>query len=77
MISCGGNQFFVLFKSGDVFSWGEGITGATGLGKLQNQTTPLKVNLNNKITYLDAGRKHTTFISNEGDLFVCGSNQCG
>lgn len=34
MIACGGNQTFVVLDQGEVYAWGEGTVGATGLGKL-------------------------------------------
>jgi len=33
-IACGGNCSFALLETGQVLSWGEGLNGATGLGKL-------------------------------------------
>lgn len=36
MIACGGNCSFVLLETGEVLSWGEGLNGATGLGKFAN-----------------------------------------
>ena len=32
-IALGGNCSFAILKSGQVLSWGEGLNGATGLGK--------------------------------------------
>jgi alpha-tubulin suppressor-like RCC1 family protein len=42
-IACGGNRTFVVVESGEVWSWGEGIDGALGQGKLQNAFAPAKV----------------------------------
>jgi len=33
LIACGGNCSFAILESGQVLSWGEGLNGATGLGK--------------------------------------------
>jgi len=32
-LSCGGDQTFAVMDNGDVYAWGKGLNGATGLSK--------------------------------------------
>lgn len=45
-VSCGGNQTAVVYNNGDLYTWGDGQYGASGLGTTQNIFSPMKVELN-------------------------------
>jgi len=42
-VSCGGNHTAVVMNNGDLFMWGDGQYGATGLNSTQNTFAPIKI----------------------------------
>ncbi len=67
-ITCGGNQTLAVLENGEVYAWGQGAFGATGLSKLQDCFKPEKITFNaeQKITKVSAGLNHSAFIDVSG-----------
>lgn len=74
-ISSGDFHSAALSNTGFLFTWGEGESGALGLGDTSDYTCPQKVNLS-KITQVSCGAKHTACISS-GHLYTWGTGTSG
>lgn len=75
MISCGSTFTLALDVNGNVYSWGEGATGALGTGSLRDEHLPVKINfpgLNTSIKFINAGYFHAAAISKKGHLYTWG-----
>jgi alpha-tubulin suppressor-like RCC1 family protein len=63
-------------SSGELFTWGEGQFGATGLGTQQNSFAPTKVEMNNsRFLQVSCGKRHTLAIDVHGGVYIAGDNQ--
>ena len=88
-VACGGNYTLALTEEGDIYAWGEGVTGALGTGHYQDQHYPTKIVLeitkhdygNNsgaeKASYIAAGYCHSLAISYTGVMYAWGNNDFG
>ena len=65
-------------SNGDVYSWGSGSNGATGLNTTQNTYAPLKIKaadgVTPKFSFISCGKKHSIAVDFNGTVFVCGDN---
>ena len=70
-----------LLDNGSLYSWGLGDYGALGNGEFRSCSTPSKVKLSSKVIsalrQISCGAMHTAFLTEEGQLFMCGSNEYG
>ncbi|CAF0720757.1 unnamed protein product [Brachionus calyciflorus] len=66
-----------LSKTGEVFTCGFGIDGRLGHDNEQTLVSPKQVEAlkNEKIIQVDASRNNTYFLSSEGVLYSCGTNE--
>jgi Ca2+-binding EF-hand superfamily protein len=86
-VSCGWNHTVALTVLGEVLVWGDASHGKLGIGKTTWESEgyecycpvpwPLRFGQNLKIRQLSCGNAHTCFITTEGKLYVCGSNDGG
>tara|TARA_B110000090_G_C13369361_1_gene441415 strand:- start:20 stop:2146 length:2127 start_codon:yes stop_codon:yes gene_type:complete len=87
-VQCGWNHTVALTVLGEVLVWGDASHGKLGIGKTSWETEgyecycPLPWPLafpspNVSIKQLSCGNAHTAFISKQGHLYVCGSNDGG
>uniref|UniRef100_A0A1I7XCX1 BTB domain-containing protein n=1 Tax=Heterorhabditis bacteriophora TaxID=37862 RepID=A0A1I7XCX1_HETBA len=79
-VACGHNSTMVLTESGDVYGWGYNGNGQIGTGNLSNQHSPFFLESLAKtavITQIVCGYAHSLALSDEGNLYVWGSNSCG
>ena len=77
-VGCGSEHVVVVGGRGDVYSWGRGQAGRLGLNSEEDQCSPREVELNTEevyITGVECGEDGTMFITHEGHLYACGSNQ--
>lgn len=76
-LSCGVNHTLALNKNGQVFAWGDDRYGALGLNKYDYLYAPYLIqyfiNYQLKIRKISAGAYHSGFITENGDVFTCGS----
>ena len=77
-ISCGWGHSLALDNVGTVFSWGFGKTGALGNRNYSNSNIPIKVNMAGKrIISISCGSQHSGFLTDNGEVFMCGANHNG
>ncbi len=71
--------FCVPTVNGSVYSWGANQCGQLGLGsRSAQQTFPCKINgLEGAVATMDAGKKHTVFLLQSGDVCSCGDGAHG
>jgi alpha-tubulin suppressor-like RCC1 family protein len=74
-ISSGHYHCAALTSTGLIFAWGNGESGALGLGDTNNYSEPQRLSLN-KCTQISCGARHTACISS-GHLFTWGSGSTG
>lgn len=75
-VSCGGNQTGVVFSNGELYTWGDGQYGATGLGSSGNTFAPMKVEVGGitKFLQISCGKRHSLALDNMGTIYVTGDN---
>jgi alpha-tubulin suppressor-like RCC1 family protein len=79
-ISLGVRQSMFLSGSGEVYACGEGKHGVLGTGTEENQLTPVKINFppnTAPIKEISAGDRQTAFISETGEVYICGQGRHG
>ncbi|KAH9500992.1 RCC1 and BTB domain-containing protein 1, variant 3 [Dermatophagoides farinae] len=80
LIVCGMSHNFSLTNNGEIYSWGSNDCGQLGLGDNEDRDTPCLVAFSNddlidiRIKDIVAGRKHSLFLFENGQLWGCGSN---
>jgi alpha-tubulin suppressor-like RCC1 family protein len=81
-VAAGWDFSLLLANDGTVFSFGTGVSGATGMGTTSNPTlvaTPIdQTNLmGKKITQIDAFGLHSLLLADDGSVFSFGWNSVG
>jgi X-linked retinitis pigmentosa GTPase regulator len=67
-------------SNGELYSWGEGQFGATGLSTQSPSYAPMKVVIGSahsvqpQYILVSAGKRHTLAIDSHGSVYVCGDN---
>lgn len=76
-IGCGDNHYLAINDKGQVFSWGEGIYGQLGHGKLDNELYPRLVDTLDKIRIkiILGSSTHSLALSTDNVLFGWGNNE--
>ena len=73
-------HFFILLENNDLYSMGQNKSGQLGIGELNSAINlPKKVILpiGKKIKKVATGRNHSLILFENGELYGCGSNECG
>lgn len=81
-ITCGGDHTVAVTGTGEMFAWGQGKWGATGLGHCDAVCTPQRVvGLEDEVVVqVSAGGRHTVLLTEKNEVWAMGSNdngQCG
>ncbi|KAL5022297.1 hypothetical protein ScPMuIL_001452 [Solemya velum] len=78
-LACGKEHVLLLTEWGVVYSLGNGSRGQLGHDSVENETAPRVVSMLEgvKMCTVSAGGWHSTVISEFGDLYVWGWNECG
>lgn len=78
-IICGGHHSFALSKSGAVFGWGKNNFGQLGLNDTISRSFPtqLKTLRTIGVRCIACGDDFSTFLTQEGGVFTCGSGSFG
>lgn len=65
-----------MFSNGELFTWGDGQYGATGLGSSGNTFAPMRVDVsgNPKFAQISCGKRHSLALDNMGTVYVTGDN---
>ncbi|XP_022111310.1 serine/threonine-protein kinase Nek9-like, partial [Acanthaster planci] len=76
-VSCGESHIVALTKDKEVYSWGCGEFGRLGLGSEDDHSLPQKVHIcgNKTICSVCAGFDGTFFVTTDGKVLACGSNE--
>jgi len=78
MISTGDCYFSAAIKSdGSLWTWGEGGTGALGLGDFTSKNRPTRVGTDNDWVSVKAGGGNTVALKADGSLWIWGMNTRG
>lgn len=72
-------EFFsvALTGKGEVWSWGQGVSGQLGHGNRSDSYAPKKVEFEGKFKGVAAGDSHTVLLDEKGQVFVCGEGKDG
>lgn len=67
-VSCGGNHTAVVMNNGDLYTWGDGQYGATGLNSTQNTFAPIKVQVPGqpRFAQVSCGKRHSMALTAQG-----------
>lgn len=80
-ISAGDLHSTVVTTDGDVYSWGDGLTGCLGHGNRETETKPKRVEWfktrHVKAIAVSCGLWHTLVLSDIGDVYTFGRNDDG
>lgn len=77
-VICGWETSFALTREGKLFGWGSNTYGQLSLPRDQVQfsASPLQLT-DHKVKQLSSGLRHTAIVTEQGDVFVCGSGKKG
>lgn len=79
-VAAGAQHTLAVSRSGEVYCWGANQYGQLGLGDLEERATPhaiLHKFTRSKIARVAAGARHSLALTEGGDLFSWGGNECG
>jgi uncharacterized repeat protein (TIGR02543 family) len=80
-ISMGGYHSSALTESGKVFTWGDGESGQLGRGNYYISLIPVDIThkfpIEDKVVYISMGADHSSALSEQGKVFMWGSNGAG
>ncbi|GBG70273.1 hypothetical protein CBR_g6400 [Chara braunii] len=79
-IAAGLKHCIVASKSGEVYAWGANDFGQLGLGDVEDRKNPaaiLSKFTRSRISRVAAGAHHSMAVTDNGDIFTWGSNECG
>lgn len=77
-VSCGVSHTAFITKQGKIYTFGTNKHGQLGLSTSNNmETKPQRIEGFNDIIQVACGREHTAFITKEGNIYTCGSNENG
>ena len=81
-VAAGEDFTIAVGKHGEVFSWGDGKYGRLGIGDQSSNDIPAPdptriTSIGKPVRQVAAGTKHTGFVTDDGDLFMCGGNLYG
>jgi tRNA A-37 threonylcarbamoyl transferase component Bud32 len=75
MISCGSHHSMALAESGRAYSWGCNDCGQLGIGNKDKSLTPKLIEISDVlIVKISCGQTHSTLLTNDGVIYVFGSN---
>ena len=78
-IECGGYHTFCKTKNNEIYCWGGNESGQLGLGNTDNQHSPILCSFlpNENIIDIKIGYQHSLILTDNGDVFSCGSHTLG
>ncbi|XP_052219827.1 uncharacterized protein LOC127837054 isoform X2 [Dreissena polymorpha] len=76
-VACGPAHVVVVGSKGEIFSWGNGVSGRLGLGTEDNHCKPMKVTVTESVLIREVfcGHDGTMFLTDEGCVCACGNNE--
>ncbi|XP_018910621.2 X-linked retinitis pigmentosa GTPase regulator isoform X1 [Bemisia tabaci] len=78
-VACGGSYTIALSDNGQVYVFGKNQNKELGLPDLQTVTKPMPLAFDHtkKIKRVSCGERHTGFVTDNGELWMCGDNRHG
>lgn len=77
-IACGENHTVAVTNNGQVMSWGSNNFGQLGLGDRESRNRPTQIkDIKSNIIRAACGWNHSLFLSDHGQIFVCGKGTDG
>ncbi|XP_012270005.1 secretion-regulating guanine nucleotide exchange factor isoform X2 [Orussus abietinus] len=78
-VACGWDSSMALTRDGYAFVWGSNRFGQLGNDLCEKQDTvkPIKITSNKKIVRCSMGLRHSAYVTEDGLIFVTGSNSKG
>ena len=76
-IACGNSHTMILTLDGDVFSFGNNLSGQLGLGHDISQKNPQQVETSDWVIKIASGHDHSAIITNNYEIFMFGRNMFG
>jgi alpha-tubulin suppressor-like RCC1 family protein len=74
-VACTANySSFAVTKNGEVYAWGHNREGCLGVGNLENQNIPTKVNIPEEVSAIAAGDRHLIALTKKRNLYAWGWN---
>lgn len=76
-VCCGERHYVGLDVKGQVWSCGKNVSGALGLGTINEIQAPKKVPISKKIVHIESGANHVLSIDEDASVWVWGKNNMG
>lgn len=76
-LTCGEYFAAALSAKGEVWTWGQGVSGQLGHGNKSDATMPKKIEGISKIDQIAAGDSHTVLLDQNGQVYVFGEGKDG
>jgi alpha-tubulin suppressor-like RCC1 family protein len=80
-VACGSSHTLAMSENGQAYSWGLGFSGALGIGESSIQDKPRQITApgfhNQRIIDIDAGSKHSLFLTESLRVYACGEAKMG
>lgn len=76
-VSCGSTHFASVTRSGHLYSWGSGPSGALGLGSTQFLSTPTTIPDICSVRSVSCGESSSAALTEDGGLYTWGSGLTG
>jgi alpha-tubulin suppressor-like RCC1 family protein len=79
-IAAGGNHVLMLTEDNQVYSWGYGRYGQTGLGNQSNHSIPQLITFfdaSRPVIGISAGQRHSLVLTKSGEVYSFGHNYYG
>ena len=79
-ISCGFETAAFVTKNGNVHSVGDNTKAQLGLGDDRGRIVPILITIKDqplKFTQVSCGKYHTAFLTDRGEIYICGGNSFG
>ena len=76
-VACGQHHTACITSSGEVFTWGNGKSGALGHGDWEQVDLPKRVDGLKDIVKIECGNEYTVCMDKDGKLYSWGANRYG
>jgi len=78
-VCCGWDSSAAITKNGELYVWGSNRYGQLGLDPsvFPSIPYPYRISMDEKIKNVSMGLRHTAVVTENRDLYVCGSNSKG
>lgn len=71
-VACGSFHSLIRTNTGDIYTMGRNNVGQLGLKDKEPQTSPLRINIPEKVSLIAAGFDNSGYVTSSGQLFIYG-----